>query len=120
MYYINNGLYSNTRYDMSKFMEFTNGDFEILDSYLCTQIKSLNYVGAITVKANQAYKPDLISWDIYNDTMYWWILMIYNDLDSPMQLEAGAVLVYPSLADLENLYFTLTTKQKIKDITAND
>lgn len=114
MYYINNDLYQNTRYDMSKFLNFDTDNFDILDSYLCTQIKSLPYSGAVTIKT-QVNRPDLLSYDIYGDTMYWWLIMIYNDLTSPTELEVGKVIVYPSLSDLETLYFTLSTRQKAKD-----
>lgn len=114
MYYINNDLHSITRYDMSKFMEFDQDDFCILDSYFCTQLSRLQYVGTIAV-TTQENRPDLLSYDIYGDTMYWWILMLYNNLTSPNELKAGLIVAYPSLNSIENLYFTLSTKQKTKD-----
>lgn len=114
MYYINNDIYSNTRYDMSKFMEFDTDSYCILDSYLATQIKSLPYSGALAV-TTQVNRPDLISYDIYGHTQYWWLLMLYNDYTSPFDLSSGALVRFPSLNDIENIYFTLSTKQKTKD-----
>lgn len=118
MYYINNDLYTNTRYDIQKFMEFDIDSFSMLDSYFCSQVKRLPYSGALTINSTQEYRPDLVSWDLYGDTMYWWIILLYNDLTSPTDLKSGTVLVYPALPDLESLYFTLATKQKTKDIEA--
>lgn len=113
MYYINNNIYSVNRYDMSRFIEFDTDNFCILDSYLCLQIKELPYTGAITV-TTQEYRPDLVSYDIYGHTQYWWLLMLYNDYVSPLELTAGALVLYPSLDSLENIYFTLSTRQKTK------
>ena len=114
MYYINNDLQTSVRYAMSKFMEFDTDSFCILDSYLCTQLKKLPYSGAMTV-VTQAGRPDLLSYDIYGNIQYWWLLMLYNDLSSPTELVAGITVSFPSLSSIENLYFTLSTKQKAKD-----
>lgn len=62
---------------MSKFMEFDTDSYCILDSYLATQVKSLSYSGALSV-TTQVNRPDLISYDIYGHTQYWWLLMLYN------------------------------------------
>lgn len=114
MYYINNNMPGNNRYDMSRFMEFDVDSYSILDSYLCSQIKKLPYSGALAV-TTQVYRPDLVSYDIYGHVQYWWLLMLYNDYTSPYDLESGALVKYPSLNNIENLYFTLSTKQKTKD-----
>lgn len=114
MFYINNDITSITRYDMSKFMDFDTDSYCILDSYFCSQLKNIPYSGAITIKT-QVERPDLLAYDIYGDVQYWWILMLYNDLQSPKELVQGLTISYPSLTDLENLYFTLSTRQKTKD-----
>lgn len=98
---------------MSRFIDFDEDNFCILDSYLCTQLKKLPYAGAVAV-TTQENRPDLLSYDIYGSTQYWWILMLYNDYLSPTELTSGALVKYPSLNDLENIYFTLSTKQKTK------
>lgn len=114
MYYINNELASETRYDMSKFMEYVDGCYCILDSYLCSQVKNIPYSGVLTV-TSQAGRPDLVSYDIYGSTQYWWVIMLYNDISSPQDLVVGMPISFPSISSLENLYFTLSTKQKTKD-----
>lgn len=118
MYYINNDLEAIERYDMSKFMEFDTDCFCIFDSYLCTQIKNIPYSGAMTV-TTQVGRPDLMSYDIYGSVQYWWILMIYNDFTSPQDIKTGIPVLFPSLNNIENLYFTLSTKQKTKDTSVN-
>lgn len=114
MYYINNDLETSIRYNMAKFMEFDTDSFCILDSYMCTQVKNLPYSGVLTV-TTQVNSPDLLSYDIYGNTQYWWLLMLYNDLTSPQEIKAGMPIAFPSLNNIENLYFTLSTKQKTKD-----
>ena len=117
MFYINNEIASETRYDMSKFMDYIQGCYCILDSYLCTQIKSIPYSGVLTV-TSQVGRPDLISYDIYGNTQYWWLIMLYNDITSPQEITSGKPIAFPSLSAMENLYFTLSTKQKTKDTQA--
>lgn len=115
MYYINNKMSSINRYDMSKFLEFDTDSYCILDSFLCSQIKNLPYSGALAV-TTQVNRPDLVSYDIYGHTQYWWLIMLYNDYTSPTDLTSGALVKYPSLNSIENLYFTLSTRQKTKDL----
>lgn len=114
MYYINDNLNTEKRYDMAKFLDCPIDSLTMLDSYFIKKLTSLPYSGAITV-TTQAYKPDLLSYDIYGETDYWWIILLYNGLLSPLDLEPGLNVRFPSLGSLENIYFTLSTQQKLKE-----
>ncbi len=107
MYYINLDLDSDARYDMAKFMEY-NGCFDILNSYFIKEVRKLPLFGEYVIQ-NEEMRPDLISYRIYGNTQYWWILLIYNKLTNHEELVNGVVLKYPSLEDLEDLYFKLKT-----------
>lgn len=114
MFFINDNLNTAKRYDMAKFLNCPTDSLTMLDSYFVKKLTELSYSGTITV-TSQVHKPDLLSYDIYGETTYWWILMLYNGLKSPLELEAGLNIRFPSLSSLENIYFTLSTQQKIKD-----
>ncbi len=106
MYYINLATEYDKRYDQAKFMEYTSSEFDILNSYFIYKLKSLSVFGEYVVQAEEN-KPYLVSYNIYGDTQYWWILMIFNDVLNFEELGAETILRYPSLADLEDLYFSL-------------
>ena len=103
MFYIDNEIQVETRFDPMKFMNFNGDNIDSLDSYLVTNIHKLASVGTFTV-TNEEQRPDLVSYKIYNDTQYWWILMLYNKILDISEFKAGMELVYPDKANFETLY----------------
>lgn len=102
MFYINNSLQTDKRYDTAKFLEFTD-DLDPLNSYMLININRLPEQGTIILN-NQELRPDLLSYKIYGDTQYWWILLKYNNIIDLNDLYKGRVISYPSLNDIEYLY----------------
>ena len=111
-FFINLGKETSERYDMSVFMDFTD-NFDPLTSSFITDLKSLRTVGTFEVQSESS-RPDLISYKIYNDLQYWWILLVYNDIISNEDIAIGTIIKYPSVRDLESLYFSLKSKEKSK------
>lgn len=101
------------RYDMSRFMEFTD-NFDPLTSGFFKDIKALPTSGYFVIQGEE-FRPDAISHKIYGSTQYWWAVMIYNDLADINLLTPGLSLKFPSLADLEDAYFQLKSKQSVQD-----
>ena len=49
-----------------------------------------------------AYRPDLISYDMYGTDSYWWMVMKFNGICDPFtELTSGVVLQIPSIEDLK-------------------
>jgi hypothetical protein len=113
MFYLDNTINTPTRYDMAKFISFVGDCFEPLNSYFLEALVKIPYSGVLTI-TTQEHRPDLISYDIYGSTQYWWIIMAYNGLSSINDIKAGDTITFPSLASLENLYFTLVSQEKTK------
>ena len=107
MFKINYDLYPEKRFDMAKFMPFAEG-FDMLDSTLISQILSMPAVGNYTIRVEEK-RPDLLSWNLYKDTQYWWILLIFNNFSTPDELTLGKEVRYFSANDLENIYFSLNS-----------
>lgn len=40
---------------------------------------------------------DLVAFDYYGDSKYWWVLFYVNNLDNPFILETNSVLIIPDL-----------------------
>lgn len=107
MFKLNYDLFPEKRFDMAKFMPFANG-FDVLDSTLVSKIMELPVTGNYTVRLEPS-RPDLLSWNLYRDTQYWWILLMFNNLSTPEELVLGKEIKYFALSDLETLYFSLNS-----------
>lgn len=111
MFYIDSTIDTPKRYDMSKFIEQTGGIFDTLTSYLVKTLKTLPLFGVYVVNGSEK-RPDLMSYHIYKDTQFWWLLMMYNDLLSPNDIVQGMSIRYFNLGDLEKLYLTLNSQAR--------
>jgi hypothetical protein len=50
----------------------------------------------------EAGRPDLLSFNIYGTTSYWWILSKYNDIINPIyELQAGLIIKVPHEKDIQ-------------------
>lgn len=125
MQYIDTNYSSDLRYDIPKFAPHTENIIDILDSYLFEKIsgyykeqiniKDLSVDGVFEV-TTQEYRPDLISAEIYEgDTQYWWLLMEFNDIINFMQIVSGTQIKYFDINQLEDIYFSLNSRQRQQD-----
>lgn len=105
MYKINNNLITEKRFDMAKFMAYADG-FDIIDSNFINSVSNISASGTYIIRL-EVSRPDLLSFNLYGDTQYWWLLMLYNDLSLPTDLVAGLEIKYFSIPDLETIYFSL-------------
>ena len=98
------------RFNMGKFLPYLNNGHDILQSHLVMRLKSLGMAGKHSVVGSGGH-PELVSYDIYGDTQYWWVIMLYNDILDPSDIVNGMVIRYPSKDQLEELYFSLRSLQ---------
>ena len=106
MFYIDLDLETIKRYDIAKFLQYENDSFDMVSSYFIWKLKSLSKVGEFFVSAEEN-RPELISYKLYQDVQYWWLLMMYNDIFNFQEIPAGTIIGYPDLSQLEDLYFNL-------------
>jgi hypothetical protein len=84
-----------------------------MSSYLLKELKKLTPLGVYIVSGTEQ-RPDLISYTIYKDTQYWWLLMHYNSLLAIEDIIQGMQIKYFKLSDLEKIYFSLNSLAKVK------
>jgi len=113
MFYIDNDTVTTDKYDMAKFMEFgEDGVFDSLSSYMLYQIPMLPIAGYYTLRTEEN-RPDMLAFNIYGDTQYWWVLMWYNNFLKPQDLKVGVKIKYPSMSAIEQLYMAASLNQKV-------
>ena len=110
MFFINADRQTPTRYDPSKLLEFNLDNYDILTSSFVKQLRALKSAGSISV-LSQEVRPDLLAYDIYGSTQYYWIVMIYNDIIAVEDIIIGTIIRYPNLNDVERIYFGLKSNQ---------
>ena len=114
MYYINNDIITTEKFDLIKFMELGEDMVaDSLSSYVLYRLPYLPVYGKIILDSSNAGRPDLISYYLYGDTQYWWIVMWYNGIYSVKDLTAGRKINYPSLGAIEELYLNTNIQEKL-------
>ena len=96
------------RFSLSNFIPYEVGlGYDSLNSEFRRRLVQLPVAGRFIVSAKDEFRADLMAHNLYGDTSYWWILLDYNNLDSPEQLVVGTSLSYPSIDSLTNLFALL-------------
>lgn len=113
MFYLNLTIETEERYDLAKFFEYNIDNYDPLNSFLVKQLNNLSTFGQYIVTVEE-FRPDLISYKIYNTTQYWWLLMFYNNILSYTDVVSGVVIIYPAIKDLEKLYFQLKELENVQ------
>ena len=61
----------------------------------------------IRVNASDVQRPDLISWRNYDTVRYWWLVLLTNSIENPLEdMEEGVRYVLPSILDIYKFYRT--------------
>ena len=79
MFFIDTDIETIKQYDPIKFIPYLNNCYDLLQSFFVEKLKGLPFDGKYLVEGDHR-DPALISSDIYKDTQYWWLLMLYNDI----------------------------------------
>lgn len=119
MFFMDNTLDLDRQFDLRKFVPFVPDFHDFLQSYLIEQISSLTPDGKFTITSEEG-DPALISYKIYNDTQFWWLLMLYNDIIGFDELFSGRVLMYPFAEKFSLLYFDLKSKEVLYGLSVEE
>jgi len=94
------------RFDLAKFLDYANSFHEPLSSHLLRELNKLPVHGTYRV-VSEDNRPELLAYKIYGQVQLWWVVMHYNSIVSVQDIKNSQILKYPSLGDLEKLYYSL-------------
>lgn len=100
---------SSYKYDMSRFMELVS-QYDPISSYLINNIRKLPYIKSYKIEAEEG-RADLLSYNLYGTTKFWWLLLLYNRKVCPFDLKRGEYIKYPSMMTLDDFYVELRALQ---------
>lgn len=116
MYLINTRDTFPFRYDRGRFFnkEIFDGQpsFDILDGRILSEFIALKEEGLFYI-TDELLSPDLISYRLYGDERYWWLLMLYNNLVEVDEIYPGMEFRFPSRRDIDTMYSNLGSKRII-------
>lgn len=115
MFYINTDREFKTRYDLAKFMEWNNNCYDVLTSYFLENMPELEVLSTNIVTVEEQ-RPDLISFNVYGNTQYWWILMNFNAFVSIDEFINSVDYNIPSISSLEDMYFSLKSLERLNAV----
>lgn len=101
---------SDERFVMEKFYEADEDTFDIYNSNFLNTIKELARFGEYIV-TNEEQRIDVISYEIYGSTQYWWMLLEYNDIVDQFSIKKGDIINFFDLESLEGKYHWLQKEQ---------
>jgi len=105
-FFINLDIEREDRYAFAKFLDYQEQEFDPLTAKFLSALRLLPVQGQLQIGALEN-RIDLISNEIYGETQFWWIIMEFNNLQDPEVIPANTMLNYPSIIDLELLFFNL-------------
>ncbi len=104
-FFINKDYNYNNRFDLERFLNFTDNYFDILQSPVLEILKTYKPIGQYTIR-EYPYRPDVLSYNIYKDTQYWAYLLIFNGVVNVMDLVLGRTISFFNLDDLEKTLYS--------------
>ena len=113
MHYIND-IDTDKRFDEIKFLNIDNDCIDPLNSFMLLNIQLLQPYGTKRVTPETHGRPDFLSYQIYGDTQYWWVILLYNNILDPDSLTSGSVISYPGQNALESLFQKASVLEKTK------
>ena len=113
-FFINLDVDSDERFDMAKFMEYLGDNYDPLTSHLFNEVQNIKQGGKYQIQGEDG-RPDLLSYRIYGNTQYWWLILIYNGITEFNNFSTGTEISFPQLSALEDFYFSLKIKQTRQD-----
>lgn len=92
-------------YDISTLNKDSFGNYDLTQNTFELKLDgSVNY-GQYIVQEGEEMRMDLICKNIYNDTRYVDILCSVNNIDNPLNVKGGSVLIYP-INNIDSMRFS--------------
>ena len=104
-FFLNKDFSYINRFDIERFMNFTNQYHDVLQSPMLEILKSFPPIGQYLIR-EYPYRPDVISYNIYKEAQFWPYILLFNGINDVMQLKLGTTVNFFSLNDLEQTLYT--------------
>ena len=87
-----------------------------LKNKVAVAISQVNAYVLYNVNKSERGRPDLIAYNKYGDTNYWWIILMYNGLISFKELKEGITIKVPDFSQISKILSDQATQVYSKNI----
>jgi len=79
-------------------------ELDFLDNNL-SNFQIQNTPDYVRTQVSDIQRPDLISWNYYNTVRYWWIVLLENSIENPLEeIKEGERYLIPNILDIYRFY----------------
>lgn len=100
----------NQKFAMSRFMEIVKDQYDPFWSYMINKIRIIPSAGSYQI-GEEEHRAELLSYNLYGVTTFWWFLLLYNRKICPFDLTRGEYIKYPSRSHIDDFYMYLREMQ---------
>lgn len=104
-FYLDKSYNYTNRFDLERFVNFSGEYWDIVQAPIFEAIKLFKPIGIYTI-SEYPFRPDVVSYNIYEDTQYWPYILSYNNIYNPMDLTFGLKLKYFDISNLDDLIYS--------------
>ena len=104
-------------YDIDKLDKDSSGNYNLTQLTFQTDYTSLRYQ-QYEVQKGEEMRIDLVCESIYGNTDYVDIILNVNNIDNPLNIQEGTLLIYP-VGNIDSLRYSDVRKQTSAEVLAN-
>ncbi len=99
-FFYNYDVKNRERFQYERFSEWTEDFYDVFNSSFLNIINEIEPAGEFLV-TKDAKRIDVISYEIYGNVKYWWMLLEFNGIVDQFSIKIGDTLKFFNLTDLE-------------------
>lgn len=110
----NNKISNFDYYSSSSYLEYDTSlrMYAPFSSLFVNRLRSLPSSGVFYYdRFDMDGRLDLVSYELYSTTKLWWVLLLYNNMYSTLDLKKGTYLNYPSKTDIDSMIVSLSNPE---------
>jgi hypothetical protein len=104
-------------YDIDKLEKDSSGNYNLTQLTFQADYTSLSYQ-QYEVQKGEEMRIDLVCESIYGNTDYVDIILNVNNIDNPLNIQEGTILIYPT-GNIDSLRYSDIKKQNTAEVLAN-
>jgi len=104
-------------YDIDKLEKDSSGNYNLTQLTFQTDYTSLRYQ-QYEVQKGEEMRIDLVCKSIYDNTDYVDIILNVNNIDNPLNIQEGTILIYP-VGNIDSLRYSDVKKQTSAEVLSN-
>jgi hypothetical protein len=92
-----NVVSANSRYIQQNIVYYGENKFLTFDLYIRKRYRPTGKEKVMVITKGAEYRPDLVAFDVYGSSNYWWSILEANNMSDIYQFVSGKTIILPIL-----------------------